>query len=610
MMLFATRYRFILCLTVCFAPTIVAFTFTGRVVAGQPDSSLASLRLPTSAAGKNVPLFDPAAAKLHVICFLGTECPLARLYGPRLTALDAQLRDAGVRFLGVNSNRQDSMDEVQQFVKQYSITFPIAKDYDGVAAQMLGATRTPEVFVLDADGEIRYQGRIDDQYHPGISRPFPTKNDLRDAIDALLAGKQVALPRTTAVGCIIGRSRELASVGSVTYCNQVARVLKQHCVECHRNDEIGPFSLTDYDEVVGWGEMMLEVIDQGRMPPWHANPEHGTFVGARNMPDKDKQLLQQWVDDGMPFGDADELPEPLPPRGDWGLGKPDVVFEMNHKPYLVPAEGTVEYQYFVVDSGFTEDQWIQGAEVIPGNRSVVHHAIVFVRPPDGEEVRGVSWLTAYVPGQRVAAYREGMARRVPAGSKFVFQMHYTPNGRETPDQTKVGIKLADPNTITHEVFTLAAIDQEFEIPPRAGHFPVEISPSSLPDSGQLLAVAPHMHLRGKAFRLTSKWNDDRETILLDVPAYDFNWQHAYTFAEPIDLAKIASLDGTVWFDNSANNLVNPDPSEYVSLGRSNLGRNGARFLRGRTAIEVEANKEQGVQVACQRAGDIACCCGG
>ncbi|MEZ6087518.1 MAG: redoxin domain-containing protein [Pirellulaceae bacterium] len=538
----------------------------GSVRAGQPKPPLADVRLPISADGKSVPLFDPSNAKLHVVCFLGTECPLARLYGPRLAALDAELRDAGVRVLGVNSNRQDSMADVQEFIKQYEISFPFAKDYDGVAARGLGATRTPEVFVIDDQGSVRYQGRIDDQYRPGLSRPFPTKNDLRDAVDALLAGKTVAQPRTTAVGCIIGQSGELASDGSVTFCDQVSRLLNQHCVECHREGEIGPFSLTDYDEVVGWGDMMLEVIDQGRMPPWHANPDHGSFVGSRHMSDRDKQLLRQWVDEGMPFGDTEKLPEPLPPRGDWGLGKPDAVFEMNHTPYLVPAEGTVEYQYFVVDSGFTEDQWIQAAEVIPGDRSVVHHAIVFVRPPDGESVRGVSWLTAYVPGQRVAKYPDGMARRVPAGSKFVFQMHYTPNGRQTPDLTKVGIKLADPESITHEVFTLAAIDQDFEIPPHEGHFPVEISPGTLPESGQLLAVAPHMHLRGKAFRLTGKWNDARQTILVDVPAYDFNWQHSYVFAQPIDLAELASLDGTVWFDNSEGNLVNPDPSEYVSWG--------------------------------------------
>ncbi|QDV70532.1 thiol-disulfide oxidoreductase [Rosistilla carotiformis] len=527
--------------------------------------SVQSLQLPSAVENQSLRLLDPEAGKLHVICFLGTECPLARLYGPRLSALDSELRDRGVRVLGVNSNRQDSLQEVREYVDRYAISFPMAKDYDGAAATLLGATRTPEVFVLDATGKIRYQGRIDDQYRPGISRPVATRSELREAIDDLLADRPVAMPRTTAVGCIIGQSRPLADEGSITFCKQVSRVLQQHCVECHRAGEIGPFALTDYDEVVGWADMSLEVIDQGRMPPWHANPEYGDFLGARQMSAGDKQILRDWVDQGMPYGNANDLPEPLPPRGDWGLGTPDLVFAMNDKPYRVPAEGTVEYQYFVVDSGFTEDQWIQAAEVIPGDRSVVHHAIIFVRPPDGQRQRGVNWLTAYVPGQRVAEYPPGLARRVPAGSKFVFQMHYTPNGSEVDDLTKVGIKLADPATVTNEVFTVAAIDQEFEIPPRAANHPVQIKPGGLPKAGQLLAVAPHMHLRGKAFRLMGQIAGQQET-LLDVPAYDFNWQHSYAFANPIDLSTVKELTGTVWFDNSKDNLVNPDPSQYVSWG--------------------------------------------
>lgn len=558
---------------------------------GHAADSIQSLQLPSTVEDQRVPLLDPAAAKLHVICFLGTECPLARLYGPRLAALNDQLRDRGVRVLGINSNRQDSLQDLRDYVERFKISFPMVKDYDGTAAELLGATRTPEVFVLDASGKVRYQGRIDDQYRPGIARPVATRSELREAIDELLADQPVTNPRTTAVGCIIGQSRPLAKSGSVTFCKQVARVLQQHCVECHRAGEIGPFALTDYDEVVGWADMSLEVIDQGRMPPWHANPKHGTFVGARQMPAADKQLLQQWVDQGMPYGNANDLPEPLPPRGDWGLGTPDLVFSMNDKPFRVPADGTVEYQYFVVDSGFTEDQWIQAAEVIPGDRTVVHHAIIFIRPPDGQQQRGVNWLTAYVPGQRVAEYPTGMARRVPAGSKLVFQMHYTPNGSETNDLTKVGIKLAAPASVTHEVFTVAAIDQEFEIPPNVADHPVPIVPRGLPKTGQLLAVAPHMHLRGKAFRLDATIAG-QATTLVDVPAYDFNWQHAYAFTQPIDLSTIDDIAGTVWFDNSKNNLVNPDPTQYVSWGDQTWEEMALAFLEVSQPLE---NKKPAVR---------------
>jgi hypothetical protein len=238
---------------------------------------------------------------------------------------------------------------------------------------------------------------------------------------------------------------------------------------------------------------------------------------------------------------------------------------MRDRPFVVPGEGTVEYQYFVVDPGFEEDNWVIGAEVIPGCRSVVHHCIVFVRPPDGEEFRGVSWLTAYVPGQRTAMLPPGHGRYVPAGSQLVFQLHYTPNGSEQSDLSKVGLVFGEAAEITHEVFSQIGLEQEFEIPPHSANYTVSASPRRLPDRGTLLAVAPHMHLRGKSFRLVSR-HADAESVLLDVPRYDFNWQHVYEFAEPLPLESIGELEFVATFDNSESNPVNPDPTQHVTWG--------------------------------------------
>ncbi len=250
---------------------------------------------------------DPSV-QLHVICFLGTECPLARVYGPRLERMSSQYASRGVRFIGINSNLQDSMEELKAYAKQHGITFPVGKDYDRQVALQAGATRTPEVFVIDRSGAIRYQGRIDDQYEPGIARGAATRHDLRDAIDQLLARETVSNPRTKAVGCLIALPRSSTSNSHITFCDQVIRVLHKHCTECHRDGEIGPFALDDYDEVVGWADMSLEVIDQGRMPPWHASPEHGSFANARHMSDEDKETLRRWIEAGMPYGDAKSLP--------------------------------------------------------------------------------------------------------------------------------------------------------------------------------------------------------------------------------------------------------------------------------------------------------------
>ena len=193
---------------------------------------------------------------------------------------------------------------------------------------------------------------------------------------------------------------------------------------------------------------------------------------------------------------------------------------------MVPADGTVEYQYFVVDPGFKEDKWITAAEILPGERSVLHHSIVFVRPPDGAEFRGIGWLAAYVPGQGAPTYNPKFGRKVPAGSKLVYQQHYTPTGKEKSDTTTIGLIFGDEEQIENEVSTLIAVDQEFVIPPGAANHKVNAQFPWIPSQGNLLGFSPHMHYRGKSFQLTANMNGQEE-ILLNVPEYDFNWQHIY-----------------------------------------------------------------------------------
>lgn len=511
-----------------------------------------------------------AAAKWKVVCFLGAECPLARLYGARLQELEEEFEQAGLSVIGINSNPQDSIPDIRQYRDDHGVSFAIVKDFDQSLAKRFGATRTPEVFVLDAANEIRYQGRIDDQYTPGVSRSEPTQHDLRDAVAALVAGKPVPLARTEAVGCLITFKKAANQTSDpaklVTFTRDVAPILNKHCVECHRPGEIGPFALTEYHEVAGWGEMMIEVIDQKRMPPWHADPQHGRFIGERRMPVDARDTLVAWVEQGMAEGD----PNDLPAQPEWGTGwhlaaSPDAEFEMRERPFVVPPSGTVEYQYFVVDPQWDEDRWIRAAQVIPGDSSVVHHAIVFVRPPDGSNSQGIGWMGGYVPGQRTAELPPGHARRIPARSKLVFQMHYTPNGRETNDVTKVGVWFVDPNEVTHEVTTRVALNHHFEIPPGAKDFVVDVRMDGFAREDRLLGAMPHMHLRGRSFELTSRDKNGQAT-LLRVPHYDFNWQHWYQFDSPVALNKIDSLEMQVGFDNSAENPTNPDPDEFVTWG--------------------------------------------
>ena len=518
------------------------------------------------AAGNVMDVLPESKAQLTVVCFLGTECPLARLYGPRLSKLADEFASQNVRFIGVNSNSQDSPKEVAAFVKDYGIRFPILKDPGNKVADQFEARFMAEVFVLDHRLAIRYRGRVDDQYLPGVAHGQATRHDLRNALEELLAGKKVTVSKTETTGCAIGRVKKPQANSEFTFCKQVSRILNQHCVECHRPGEIGPFSLTDYDEVTGWGDTILETVNSGRMPPWNANPQYGHFQNAHVLPEMDKQILRDWVKSGMPYGEKSDLPPPHEYSSGWQLARePDLVLPMRERPFHIPATGTVEYQYFVVDPHFEEDRWVSASQIIPGNRPTVHHCIVFVRPPDGSTVRGVGYLTGYVPGQRSFKLPDGAARRVPAGSKFVFQMHYTPNGVAQDDLTRVGMTFVPESAVTHEVLTLLGIDQEFEIPPHVADFPVHGNIGWFPKRAELLAIIPHMHVRGKAFQAVSR-QGETTNVLLDVPRYDFNWQHVYELSTPMKLDSIDTLQFTARFDNSKGNPANPDPAQTVTWG--------------------------------------------
>ncbi len=514
--------------------------------------------------GRSRSLDDFADSQLVVLAFLGTECPLVKLYAPRLADLAEEYGSRGVAFVGINSNQQDSIQEISHFARKHEIDFPILKDPGNSIADQLGAMRTPEVFVLDDERRIRYWGRIDDQYTPGIARPAPKQRDLADALDSLLSGEAVAAAVTDAPGCHIGRVQRPQPSGDVTYANQISRVFQAHCLECHREDQVAPFALTSYDEVVGWAEMIREVVEEGRMPPWHADPRHGEFVNDPSLTAEEKDLIYKWVENGCPLGDESQLPPPREFVEGWRIPEPDEVFYMSAAPVTVPAEGTVDYMHLMVDPGFTEDRWIQAAEARPGNAAVVHHIIVFVQEP-GQRGGFANPQMGYAPGMPPRQFPEGMAIRIPAGAQLMFQMHYTPIGTPQQDRSYVGFKYADPDTVTHEVVGGASGDVGFRIPPGDDNYKVT-SRRKFRRPTHLLSLLPHMHLRGKSFRIELEYPDGEQEVLLDVPNYDFNWQMWYNYADPKPIPKGTLMHCTAYFDNSADNPVNPDPTATVTWG--------------------------------------------
>lgn len=505
-----------------------------------------------------------------VVVFVGTDCPLAKLYAPRLEEMAQKYGPHGVAFLAINANRQDSIAKVAAFARVHKVTYPVLKDAGNVVADAFAAERTPQAFLLDRDRVIRYVGRIDDQYGlgatSGYAKPKLESSDLADAIDEVLAGKEVTVAHTEATGCIIGRVAAVEPHGDVTYANQIARILNNRCVSCHRDGEVAPFPLTTYEEVNGWGEMICEVIDKGQMPPWFANPEHGAFKNDCRLSDDEKQLIHQWVDNGSPEGDPADLPEPPQFIEGWQIPAPHQVFHMRDEPYDVPAEGVVEYKYFTIDPGWTEDKWITASEARPDNRAVVHHIIVFAIAPDGAKsvIRRKS-VAGFAPGAPGRIYPEGVAMHVAAGSKLVFQMHYTPNGSPQVDRSTVGFVFADESDVERLATGGLVGNWTFAIPP---HDDNHLIVGELEfDSDRLLTdMLPHMHLRGKSYRYIAHYPDGTSEILLDVPHYDFNWQLRYELVEPKLLPKGTTLRGVAYYDNSEDNIANPDPTATVRYG--------------------------------------------
>jgi peroxiredoxin/mono/diheme cytochrome c family protein len=521
------------------------------------------------AEGRPVSLADFKDKKAVVVAFIGTECPINNLYLPRLAELHREFAPKGVQFLGVNSNRQDSPQRVAEHAKKFDIPFPVIKDAGNVLADRFGARRTPEVFLLDGDRTIRYQGHIDDQFGVGYKRAKPTRRDLAEAVTEVLAGKPVSQPTTRVAGCIIARVSQNRAEGAVTFSKQVARVLQQNCQECHRPGQIGPMPLLTYEDAASWSETIREVIQDGRMPPWYADPRHGKFANDRRLKAADRDTLLAWVEQGTPRGDDKDLPPPRAFVNGWTIGQPDAVFTMP-KPYDVPAQaprGGIPYRHFFVPTNFTEDRWVVRMEARPDAAEVVHHIVVFIVPPGERFFPGnpkTPVLGGTAPGDMPLMLPPGTAKKVPKGSQLVMQLHYTPNGKPRRDRSSFGVIFAK-EPPKQEVLTEPVYNAFFRIPPGADNYLVE-SDYQFEQDGYIVGFMPHMHLRGKDFLYEAVYPDGKKEVLLSVPRYDFNWQSVYRLAQPLRMPKGTRLHCVAHFDNSDKNPNNPDPTKFVKWG--------------------------------------------
>lgn len=379
----------------------------------------------------------------------------------------------------------------------------------------------------------------------------------------------------------------LVLAANPTFYKDVLPILQNHCQSCHRPGQIGPMPLLTYPQAQAKAKSIATMVRSRKMPPWFADPAYGHFANDPSLTADQIDIIEKWVAGGAQAGDPHNAPPPMQWAEGWNIQQPDTVIRMP-KAVQIPSHGDVEYTYEIVPTGFKEDKWVQMSEIRPMSRQHVHHAVVYIRPPESTWLRNAPvnqpftasslsdphlqheahWtdsdlLLVYAPGSSPDQWPDGMAKFIPAGSDLVFQMHYTTNGHADRDQTAIGLKFAR-EVPKQRVLTLQLTNDHFVIPPETDNYRVEAW-GTLPNDATLLSFFPHMHLRGKRFEYNIAHDPTHIEPLLRVN-YDFYWQLSYRLAQPLPLKAGTRLQAVAWYDNSSKNPHNPDPHSSVTWG--------------------------------------------
>jgi mono/diheme cytochrome c family protein len=558
------------------------------------------------AAGKASALKGHAGKTATVVAFLSFDCPVSNSYANTLADLHTTYGPKGVGFVAVVP-AEDDAQKVAKKAAEFKYPFPVFADRKRVATEAFKATVTPEVFVLDHNLVLRYRGRIDNQYHGRLKKnPQVTEHDLRAALEAVVAGKDVATPATRAIGCHIDPKERKVTSEDVTYHRDVAPVLQKHCQSCHRPGDVGPFALTTYKQAVTWASDIVHYTQSKDMPPW--KPVGGVeFSNARALTARELDTLAAWERAGCPEGDPKDAPPPLKLTDGWRFGEPDLVLTVPDEFHVGPA-GKDEFRCFVLPTGLREDRYVVAYEVKPGNASVVHHTLNYYdatgrarkledkekarsRGKDGQDygpgysvsmgigfiplptdavrpgVPGVGSLGGWAPGQLGVRYPDGSGTLVPKGADILLQVHYHRTGKPETDRTKIGLYFAT-KPVEKPWNTVVIPGMSFIASIPAGKPDVKLSGGGyLTADATVYSVMPHMHLLGKSVKITMTPPGETPTVLVDIAQWDYNWQETYWLAKPIAAKAGTRFEIEAVFDNSEKNPNNPNvPPKAVGYG--------------------------------------------
>ncbi len=502
---------------------------------------------------------------------------------PKYRLLRTTWERQGVVFLGINSAANDSLDEIRNMAQLHNFDLPILLDDSQLVAEGLGLTKAGELVVLEPNRfRVLYRGGLDIE----SQRARPEFNIaeragtsfLSDTLTAVVAGAMSLQDSTVtadAIGCDLSfPARDMHAKNVPDYATDIAPILEEKCVSCHIEGGIAPFAMNSHMMVQGWSPMMKEVMMTKRMPPAQVDPSSNHFINARYMEPEELQTLVHWIDAGAPRGTADVDPLTLiePPQSMWQLGEPDYIVEV--PGFTVPATGVLDYENVTLNLPFTEDKWIKSVQHIPGDRRVLHHLLSYIVPADyveaiveGENDSYREFLEGYAPGKDEAVtYPENSGMFVPKGSAVQMSVHYTTFGKETVDNTLLGLYFADEAPrFQYSTYSLSHGGANIVIPPGATDHKMSAS-YVFEDEVLLHGLRPHMHYRGKNMRFTVIYPDGTKDDVINVPDYNFAWQPTYRLSEPMLLPAGSRVMIEGAFDNSQYNLGNPDPAAVVRGG--------------------------------------------
>ena len=520
-------------------------------------------------------LYYRSDMKAVVLMSYSVDCAAGREAAVALEALSAKYRERGVDFLLIDSNSKDSRERIAASADQAGVSIPILVDETRLIGEQLGVSRYGEVLVLiPKSWTLAYRGAV----------VADGKNHVAETLDALLSGNQVRVSISIPTGCPIATKQPKGVTRTaVSYEKEIAPLLLEKCVTCHRDGGIGPWQMSRYEMIKGFAPMIREVVRTQRMPPWHADPHYSTFSNDRGLTTEQARKLVHWIEAGAPRGSG---PDPLLSQRkdwpEWSLGAPDLI--VTTPPFTVPATGTIPYQMFTVKNPLDRDVWVRAIDFLPGQRAVLHHIIASA----GTQRFGGISLNNYVPGAQPLEIPDGNGIFLPKGASFHFQMHYTPNGRELTDVTKMGLYFME-QPPAYRYRSMIFIQPRLKIPPgEKAH--TEVAQQTFKQDAVIYSLHPHAHFRGKASSFVARFPDGHEQTLLNVPAYDFNWQSTYELAKPLAVPAGTKVIYTQIFDNSSQNKANPDPTRTVRFGEQTWDEMVFGVIRYRNA-QADASTE-------------------